>query len=203
MEPLYEQSDETLCGRAAAGDSAAEECLVLRYARLVRACARLYFLAGGDSEDLIQEGMIGLISAVREFSHEKECSFRSYAEVCIHNRLRSAVRAAAREKHKALNQSTPLFDKEPETCPYDTEHPLENDPEDLLIDREERKNRMEALQSKLSSFEKTVLELYLSGLAYREIAGQVEKPLKSVDNAVQRIRRKVAPFLNSGDFSVS
>jgi RNA polymerase sporulation-specific sigma factor len=198
MEHLSQQSDEALCDLAAAGDRVAEEQLVSRYSRLVRICARPYFLAGGDSEDLIQEGMIGLLSAIRGFQADRDASFRTYAETCIRNRLRSAVRAASRDKHAPLNHSVsmedPLFDVQQE-C-------LEN-PEDLLIDREEQKRRMKALKSRLSRFEKTVLDLYLGGLSYHEIAAQVGKPLKSVDNAVQRIRRKVTPFLTSGGISES
>lgn len=207
MGQIYEQSDETLCSLAASGDRIAEECLAVRYGRLVRVCARPYFLAGGDSEDLIQEGMIGLLSAIRGFSPEKEANFRTYAQVCIQNRLRSAVKAAARGKHQVLNQSVPLeeqpFDEGAESYPYGVKTLHISDPEDELISREDREDRMKLLQSKLSGFEQTVLELYLGGLSYGEIAQRLRKPLKSVDNAVQRIRRKVSPFLTSGDTSAS
>lgn len=207
MKSLSEQSDEMLCRLAGAGDPAAEECLAARYSRLVCVCARPYFLAGGDSEDLIQEGMIGLLSAIRGYSPDRKTGFRTYAEVCIQNRLRSAVRAAARDKHTPLNQSvsltTPGFDGNAESYPYGAFPERFEDPEDMLISREDQENRMKALQGILSGFEQSVLELYLNGLSYGEIAEQVNKPLKSVDNAVQRIRRKVAPFLTSGDFSES
>lgn len=207
MEPFCEQSDEALCSLASAGDHLSEECLAARYSRLVRMCARPYFLAGGDSEDLIQEGMIGLLSAIRGFQPGREAGFRTYAEVCIRNRLRSAVKAAARDKHTPLNHSvslgTPLFDGNSEPYVYGTQCQQIENPEDVLIDREERESRMNALRNRLSGFEKMVLDLYLGGLSYREIAAQVNKPLKSVDNAVQRIRRKVAPFFSSGDISVS
>ena len=96
MEPFCQHSDEFLCALAASGDREAEECLAARYSRLVRICARPYFLAGGDSEDLLQEGMIGLLSAIRGFHPEKEAVFRTYAEVCIRNRVLSAVKNAAR-----------------------------------------------------------------------------------------------------------
>ena len=199
MEPFYQQSDEILCGLAASGDREAEECLAGRYGRLVRACARPYFLAGGDSEDLIQEGMIGLLSAIRGFRPEKEAEFRTYAETCIRNRVRSAVKSAVREKHSPLNDSvsidSPQFDAVVPT-------PAE-DPEGMLISRESWEGQRKTLQKILSAFENTVLELYLDGLSCREIALRVGKPLKSVDNAVQRIRRKAAPFLTSGDISVS
>ncbi|MDD5938948.1 MAG: sigma-70 family RNA polymerase sigma factor [Clostridiales bacterium] len=211
MEPfsiLQEQSDESLCALAASGDRVAEECLVTRYNRLVRACARPYFLAGGDSEDLIQEGMIGLLSAIRGFESGMETSFRTYAEVCIRNRLRSAMKAAARDKHIPLNTSVslgnPLFDGNPESYAYGTNHQRAGEnPEDLVIGWEERQRRMRILQDKLSGFERQVLDLYLDGFSYAKIAQRVGKSTKSVDNAVQRVRRKVAPFFSSGDFSVS
>lgn len=198
MEPFSQRSDESLCRLAASGDREAEETLAARYSRLVRICARPYFLAGGDSEDLIQEGMIGLLSAVRGFRPEEGVTFRAYAEVCIRNRIQSAVKTAAREKHRPLNASvsmdSPSFDESIDTL-------LSDDPEGLLIGREEQKARMTALREKLSEFEKTVLTLYLNGLSCREIASQTARSPKSVDNAVQRIRRKAAPFLTTGDIS--
>jgi len=198
MDPGYESSDETLCALAAAGDRAAEERLAARYSRLVRSCARPYFLAGGDSEDLIQEGMIGLLSAIRGFQSGKETSFRTYAEVCIRNRLRSAARAASRDKHSPLNRSVPLgdslFDETPEAYGYGISQQRLENPEDLVIGREERENRVKAMRAQLSGFENAVLDLYLDGLSYGEIAERVKKPAKSVDNAVQRIRRKAAPY---------
>lgn len=203
MEPFSQQSDEILCALVASGDREAEECLAARYSRLVRICARPYFLAGGDSEDLIQEGMIGLLSAIRGFRREKEAVFRTYAEVCIRNRVCSAVKTAARGKHSPLNQSVSIDSPQFGDAPDHISPSSMSDPEDALISREDRENQMNALHSRLSDFEKTVLELYLNGLSCREIARQTGKPLKSVDNAVQRIRRKAAPFLTSGDFSVS
>ncbi len=199
MEPFYQQTDEVLCRRAASGDREAEECLATRYSRLVRICARPYFLAGGDSEDLIQEGMIGLLSAIRGFRDEGGAVFRPYAEVCVRNRINSAVKKAVCGKHSPLNGSvsidSPLFTGTVDSLPVD-------DPEDILISREEREARMNALRGKLSDFETTVLELYLNGLSCREIALQTRRFPKSVDNAVQRIRRKAAPFLTTGDISI-
>lgn len=195
--PSQGPSDEALCTLAAEGDPRAEEQLAARYSRLVRICARPYFLAGGDSEDLIQEGMIGLLSAIRGFVLNRDTSFRTYAEVCIRNRLRSAVKAAGRDKHTPLNQSVslpPLFDKDLDA--------LES-PEDMLISREERELRLSVLWQKLSVFERQVLTFYLDGLSYGEIAQRLGKPAKSVDNAVQRVRRKIAPYFSSGDFSES
>ncbi len=197
--------DEDLCRLAASGDRTAEERLVTRYTRLVRTCARPFFLAGGDSEDLTQEGMVGLIKAVREYDAEKEASFRTFAEICIRNRLYSVLRAAARDKHKALNQSvsldTPEFDSHSYTS--GTNNLAQRNPEDFLIDREHTAALLSGVRKQLSEFEAKILGYYLDGLSCREIARTVGKPPKSVDNAVQRIRRKVAQQLLSGDFSRS
>ena len=202
---LAELPEETLCSMAAAGDRVAEETLVTRYTRLVRTCARPFFLAGGDSEDLTQEGMVALIKAVREFAPDKAASFRTFAEICIRNRLYSVLRASARDKHKALNQSislnTPDFDSNSYTS--GTSSLAQRDPEDFLIDREHTAALLAAVRKQLSEFEAMILGYYLDGLSCREIADFVGKPPKSVDNAVQRIRRKVAQRLLSGDLSDS
>ena len=202
---LAELPDETLCSMAACGDRVAEETLVTRYTRLVRTCARPFFLAGGDSEDLIQEGMVALIKAVREFAPDKAATFRTFAEICIRNRLYSVLRASARDKHKALNQSisldTPDFDSNSYTS--GTSSLAQRDPEDFLIDREHTAALLAGVRKQLSEFEAKILGYYLDGLSCREIAETVGKPPKSVDNAVQRIRRKVAQQLLSGEFSKS
>ena len=203
--PLDRHSDEALCALAASGNREAEEVLVARYNRLVRTCARPFFLIGGDSEDLTQEGMVGLIKAVREYDAAKEASFRTFAEICIRNRLYSVLRAAARDKHAALNQSvpldTPFFDSNSYTS--GTSHLAQRNPEDFLIDREHTAALLAGVRKQLSEFEAEILGYYLDGLSCREIAETVGKPPKSVDNAVQRIRRKVARQLQSGDLSGS
>ena len=183
-----EYSDEELCLQAASGNRAAEEILVKRYLRMVRICARPYFLAGGDSEDLIQEATFGLLKAIREFSPEHDTRFKTFAEVCIRNRIRSAVATASRSKHAPLNDSIPF------------ESPMLGSgasPEELYINREEEAERLWRLDQRLSPLERKILSLFLHGLSYREISEQVGRPIKSVDNAIQRIRRKVA-----GDFGV-
>ena len=204
---LRSLGDEELCALAAAGDRGAEEALVLRYNRLVRMCARPYFLAGGDSEDLIQEGMLGLLSAIREYVPGKAAVFRTYAEVCVRNRLYSAVKAAARNKHTPLNHSvsieTPLYDRASERYVSGPPGGHAGDPEEILLNRESFRERMEELVGQLSGLEASILRLYLNGLSYSEIAVEVNKSPKSVDNAVQRIRRKLAQRASSGDISVS
>lgn len=202
---LERQDDESLCRLAASGSREAEEILVCRYTRLVRTCARPFFLIGGDSEDLTQEGMVGLIKAVREYDAEKAASFRTFAEVCIRNRLYSVLRAAARDKHLPLNQSVPLdppfFDSNSYTS--GTNDLAQGNPETFLIDREHTASLLAGVRKQLSEFEAKILGYYLDGLSCREIAGLVGKPPKSVDNAVQRIRRKVARQLISGELSES
>lgn len=198
-------ADEALCSLAASGDRIAEEALVMRYNRLVRVCARPYFLAGGDSEDLIQEGMVGLLNVIREYDPGKGSSFRTYAETCIRNRILSAIRAAARDKHTPLNHyvsyETPLLDGNTDSYPLSASRQPQQNPEDMLISREERRERLGTLKGQLSGFEAQILDLYLRGLSYVEIASEVDRSPKAVDNAVQRIRRKVAQHLSSGDFS--
>ena len=185
---ISEYSDEELCALSASGRRDAEEELVKRYLRIVRVCARPYFLAGGDSEDLIQEALFGLLKAIREFDSGHEARFRTFAEVCIRNRIRSAVTNAARSKHAPLNESVPF---EPPMLGAGAS------PEELYISREEEAERLARLEQQLSPLERKVLHLFLLGLSYQEISEQVGRSIKSVDNAVQRIRRPVA-----GDFGV-
>lgn len=196
---LHTRTDEQLCALAQSGSAEAEELLVTRCTRLVRICARPLFLAGGDSEDLLQEGMFGVLAAIRSFDPARQTQFRTYAEVCIRTKLVSAVRKAASGRHTPLNDSVsfehPQFD---EGGLPDHGGP---DPESALISREEWSDRLNALKGCLTGFEATVLQLYLGGYAYREIAQQTGRQNKAVDNAVQRIRRKVARQLTSGDIS--
>ena len=204
LEDLQYLADEELCRLAAKGKRLAEELLVERYNRLVRTCARPFFLIGGDSEDLTQEGMIGLMNAVREYDSEKESSFRTFAETCIRNRLYSVLRAAARGKHQPLNQSVPLDTPFFDSNSY-TGGPngfVQCNPEDFIIDREYAQNLLSGAQKLLSEFEAKILGYYLDGLSCREIAETVGRSSKSVDNAVQRIRRKAQQLL-TGDFSES
>ena len=199
--------DESLSDLARRGDRDAEEILVKRYNRLVRQLARPFYLAGGDSDDLIQEGMIGLICAVREYDGQRAASFRTFAEICIRNRLYSAVRAAARDKHTPLNQSVPLempfFDGQ-SSC---FGAMAGENPEDLIIGRERVQDALSDVRKQLSDFEAKILGfvfqdfMLLDGLTIREMAEAVSRSPKSVDNAVQRIRRKAARHLISGDFS--
>lgn len=190
-------SDERLCALAAAGERSAEETLVLRHSRLVRMCARPFFLAGGDSEDLIQEGMLGLLAAIREFRPDRGARFATYAQICVRRRIISAVRSASGGKHAPLNDYVSL---EASLLPAEAES---GNPEDLFIRREALHTLEEDISASLTGLEKQVLARYLEGASYAEIAQAVGRSPKSVDNAVQRIRRKTAKVLSRGDTSES
>lgn len=194
---LEQMSDEALCTALQNGISAAGDILAHRNRKLVRCCAHPYFLAGGDSEDLLQEGMFGLIKAMREFRADREASFQTFAEVCIRSRLCSVIRASRAGKHSPLNESVPLnaflLDAQPQYSQLD--------PEDLLIDREKAAALLNQVRSQLSELEVRVLDLYLDGCSCGEIAATVGKSYKSVDNAVQRIRRKIGRQISSGEIS--
>jgi len=177
-----------------ANDSAAEDTLVSEYAWLVRACARPYFLAGGDSEDLIQEGMLGLLSAIRTYNPDKGAKFSTYAEYCIRRRIYSAIKLASGNKHTPLNSYISL-----ESSQLDESDTLNASflrvPEDSIIAREQAGEVETLLYGALSRFESGVLELYLEGMSYKDMANRLGKSDKSIDNAVQRIRKKLAQIL--------
>ena len=205
MIDYAKQSDNTLQEMAAAGDRGAEEALSERYMRLVRICARPLFLAGGDSEDLIQEGMIGLLSAIRRYDPESETPFHSYAEHCIRMRLLSAIKTASRMKHLPLNDGLSLeqLSEDPGSPLSAAPDDFRQDPEKMVLVRESKEELYAACSQCLSKMENRVLSFYLDGLSYREIAARLDKDEKAVDNAVQRIRRKLARNLNPGDISSS
>lgn len=209
MIEYAELEDSALQKLAAYGDSYAEEELVSRYMRLVRICARPLFLAGGESEDLIQEGMFGLLSAVRQYNNEHNASFKTFAEWCIRNRLRSAVKSASSLKHDTLNNRVPLesiLSDESQTQAVACAELFQKSPEEQVLARENKKYTEQlylSLVSMLSKYEKAVLTYYLEGLSYKEIAKLTGKGDKAVDNAIQRIRRKTAQMLKSGDISNS
>lgn len=209
MIEYAELEDSALQKLAAYGDSYAEEELVSRYMRLVRICARPLFLAGGESEDLIQEGMFGLLSAVRQYNNEHNASFKTFAEWCIRNRLRSAVKSASSLKHDPLNNRVPLesiLSDESQTQAVACAELFQKSPEEQVLARENKKYTEQlylSLVSMLSKYEKAVLTYYLEGLSYKEIAKLTGKGDKAVDNAIQRIRRKTTQMLKSGDISNS
>lgn len=200
-------TDESLCAQVLAGDRTAEETLVLRYTRLVRICSRPFFLAGGDSEDLIQEGMLGLLSAIREFRPERHTRFSTFAELCVRRRIISAVKLAAGDKHTPLNDYISLepslfFADWEQSSVHMADHRQRN-PEDVVIHQESLRALEQAIQARLTRLETQVLARYLEGLSYSEIAVEVYRSTKAVDNAVQRIRHKIAQYLSRGESSES
>ncbi len=200
-----ELDDNVLQKLANDGDRNAEEQLAIRYTRLVRICARPLFLAGGDSEDLIQEGMFGLLSAIRQFDPSMSTAFKTYAEFCIKNRLLSAVKSAARLKHIPLNDGISLdaILSDESQIPLSAYTELfQRSPEELVLARENKKELELSFTKCLSKLEKKVLTHYLEGLSYDEIASAIGKDPKAVDNAVQRIRRKLAQNLTPSDISL-
>jgi RNA polymerase sporulation-specific sigma factor len=201
-------SDEVLCRLAQQGDGDAAEQLVVRYMRAVRGSMQSLFLSGGDAEDLRQEGLMGLLKAIRAFDPQRYVSFRAFAQLCIRNRLYSAIKAANRDKHAPLNRyvsiQAPFADSEVFPAADFVLYPDRYlDPETLVIRREEARELTGMWKGLLSGLEAEILGHYLEGLSYREIAAVTRKSPKSVDNAVQRVRRKLAQHFQSGDISVS
>ncbi len=186
-------SDNELIVQARNGNEFAEETLAKRYGKLVRICARQFFLVGGDGEDLIQEGMLGLLNAIRRYNPDGGASFKTYAERCIRNRLLSAVESANRQKNDPLNQGISL-----DALRNEDENLSGGDwvytrcPEDIVLEREWFTELQTEYARRLSKYETAVLKQFLAGVSYREIADSLGKTEKSVDNAVQRIRKKFA-----------
>ena len=202
-EQIYKSAkDEELVLMAQNGDDAAQEYLLDKYKSLVRAKSRAYFLIGADSEDIIQEGMIGLYKAVRDYNEEKNASFRSFAELCVNRQMITAIKAATRQKHQPLNSyvslNKPVYEEESEQTYMDflqsSSGSLLN-PEALLIGQENKRFLEDQMVKNLSSFETRVLVLYLQGRSYFEIANVLDKPEKSIDNALQRVKKKLEKFL--------
>ena len=202
-EQIYKNAkDEELVLMAQNGDEAAQEYLLDKYKSLVRAKSRAYFLIGADSEDIIQEGMIGLYKAVRDYNEEKNASFRSFAELCVNRQMITAIKAATRQKHQPLNSyvslNKPVYEEESEQTYMDflqsSSGSLLN-PEALLIGQENKSFLESQMVKNLSSFETRVLVLYLQGRSYFEIANVLDKPEKSIDNALQRVKKKLEKFL--------
>ena len=189
---LEKLTDEELVERIRAGETSCMDTLIERYKRQVRNQARTLYLIGGDSDDLIQEGMLGLFKAIRDYRPEKEVSFEAFAKLCISRQLYSAVQAAGRQKHVPLNTYVELSDQ----LDAQDDGPQGKSPEELLIDRENMEKLKEEIWQLLSPMEIKILRSYLDGESYTETASRLNKSPKSVDNALQRIRRKLKKFLS-------
>jgi RNA polymerase sporulation-specific sigma factor len=188
--------DEEIVEDSRAGDDKALEYLINKYKGFVRAKARTYFLIGADREDIIQEGMIGLYKAIRDYREDKLSSFRAFAELCITRQIITAIKTATRQKHIPLNSyislNKPIFDEESDRTLMDiiSEEKI-SDPEEMVISREEFSGIEAKMSEILSGLECDVLSLYLQGKSYQEIAVDLNRHVKSIDNALQRVKRKL------------
>jgi RNA polymerase sporulation-specific sigma factor len=202
-KPQAEIEDAYLVAMAKDGRPEAYDQIIRRYRGFVRLKASSYFLLGGDSDDLIQEGLLGLFKAVRDFRPDRESSFRNFAELCITRQIITAVKTATRHKHSALNQyvsfsSSPAASGEGDTTLDEIlPGPAIHDPVNKVIATEELNSLIECLTSVLSELESRVLSLYLDGHSYEAIAEQMECDTKTVDNALQRVKRKVGIHLSA------
>ncbi len=189
-------ADEQVVELSAEGEKSATEYILDKYKNLVRARAKMYYLAGADKEDLVQEGMIGLFKAIRDFDASYQASFRGFADMCIKRQMITAVKTATRLKHGPLNSyvslNTSVYEDESERTLVDMLVEREAiDPEELLLRREKAEALEAEIAEKLSSLEQTVLALYMGGMNYQEIAKALNRSPKSIDNALQRIKRKL------------
>lgn len=194
--------DEQLIRRLRDGESAIMDYIISKYKYLVIRAAKAIYLIGGENDDLIQEGMIGLFKAVRDFDTNQETSFYSFAELCISRQMYTAIKLSQRQKHMPLNSYVSLYDVK--RSDYDDKHsPLieqleietNSNPEELLLDKERMQMLVEELNERLSDMERRVLHLHLQGEDYRSIAELLDKSPKSIDNALQRIRQKMRTIL--------
>lgn len=192
-------SDGELVYLANQGDDAAMEILMENYKNVVRAKTRAYFLVGADRDDVIQEGMLGLFKAIRDYRPDKNSSFHSFAELCITRQIITAIKTATRLKHSPLNSyvslSKPMYEEENERMLIEIVNNRENlDPEEILISREELLVKNTKMRESLSSFENAVFTLFSEGVTYQEIAIKLGKSPKSIDNALQRIKKKIQKY---------
>jgi len=196
ISAYHDMTDEAVVALAKQGDDLAEEYIITKYKNNVRLKARGYFLVGADGEDIIQEGMIGLFKAIRDFDINKNSSFKAFAELCIKRQMITAITTATRQKHTPLNSyislNKAMNDEDPERTLMDVlTSKRDTDPESLYISKEAIQSMKKSMDAILSSFEWKVLTGYLAGESYQEIATDLNRPLKSVDNALQRIKRKI------------
>lgn len=201
-------TDEELVSLVHEGNTEALDFLINKFRHFVRMKARSYFLIGADKEDIIQEGMIGLYKAIRDFRSDKLSSFRAFAELCIIRQIITAIKTATRQKHIPLNSyvslDKPIYDEESDRTLMDvlTGNGVD-DPEDLIIHNEEFQYMEEKMGEVLSELEREVLALYLDGQSYQEISEKLERHVKSIDNALQRVKRKLERHLQINEMPSS
>ena len=199
-QDFQSMADEQVVKLAQDADGAALEYLLNKYKNFVRTKARSYFLIGADHEDIVQEGMIGLYKAIRDYRAEKLSSFRAFAELCVTRQIITAIKTATRQKHIPLNSyislTKPIYEEDSDRTLLDviTEEGMSN-PEEMIIDREDLSMIEGRIGQMLSDLEKDVLVRYMEGKSYVEIAGEMNRHVKSIDNALQRIKRKLLKYL--------
>lgn len=199
--------DEQLIELVHQGDSEALDYLIHKYRQFVRAKARSYFLIGADREDIVQEGMIGLFKAIRDYKDDKMVSFKAFAELCITRQIITAIKTATRQKHIPLNSyislDKPVYDEESDRTLMDMLKGSKSlDPEELIINQEEFDHIEVKMTELLSDLEREVLSLYLDGQSYQEISEMLNRHVKSIDNALQRVKRKLEKYLESKEITL-
>ncbi len=196
VQSYQDMGDEQIVDCAKSGDEFAAEFLINKYRNFVRVKAKAYFLIGADREDIIQEGMIGLYKAIRDFRREKLSSFRAFAELCITRQIITAIKTATRQKHIPLNSyislNKPIYDEDSDRTLLDVISSIKvSDPEELVINQEASETMRERIRKNLSDLECRVLTAYLEGKSYQEMATELKRHVKSIDNALQRVKRKL------------
>ncbi len=202
-----ELADEVIVDYVQQGDAEALDFLINKYRNFVRAKARSYFLIGADREDIVQEGMIGLYKSIRDFKEDKLSSFKAFAELCITRQIITAIKTATRQKHIPLNSyislDKPIYDEESDRTLMDVISGAKIlDPEELIINQEEFDDIELKMAELLSDLERRVLVLYLDGQSYQEISEELNRHVKSIDNALQRIKRKLERYLELREISM-
>lgn len=197
-----EMIDEEVVDSAKLGDDRASEFLINKYRNFVRVKAKSYFLIGADREDIIQEGMIGLYKAIRDFRKDKLSSFRAFAELCITRQIITAIKTATRQKHIPLNSyislNKPIYDEDSDRTLLDVISSIKvSDPEELFINQESSATIRARIRKNLSDLEHRVLNAYLEGKSYQEMANELNRHVKSIDNALQRVKRKLEKNLEN------
>lgn len=206
IEQFEKLSDEQLVERVHQGNTEALEYLIAKYRLFVKSKAKSYFLIGADKEDIVQEGMIGLYKAIRDFKGDKLSSFRAFAELCITRQIITAIKTATRQKHIPLNSyvslDKPIYDEESERTLMDIiMSPSSEDPERIIISQEDYSRLESKMGEVLSELELQVLSRYLAGQSYYEISEQLNRHVKSIDNALQRVKRKLERHLEIGEMT--
>ena len=203
-EVFKEKVEEEIVIEAQNGDIRAQEYVISKYESFVKAKSKSYFLIGADKEDIYQEGMIGLYKAIRDFNYEKSSTFKGFAELCVTRQIITAIKTATRQKHIPLNTyislNKPVSEDDSERTLLDILSTIKiSDPEELIIGKEEKARIENAIAKVLSDLEMEVLQSYLDGKSYQEIACDLDRQAKSIDNALQRVKRKLEKCLSDNE----